>query len=127
MTYKEDGESQSRLLCQNHTYTITQSYFLQLLEKVEMVIKRMRWKAIHYSGNEDNDNKMEWYGLKFLSSPIPVEELIPFKNKLISIVKNIKFRKARNDSEDQLQQDLKIMKASSKTLTFSDKVANTIV
>ena len=29
-----------------------------------MVIKTMRWKAIHFSDNEDKDTKTEWYGLK---------------------------------------------------------------
>ena len=47
---------------------------------------------------------MEWNRIKSLSSPRPVKELTPFKNKTISIVKNIKFRKVRNHFEDQLQQ-----------------------
>ena len=65
------------------------SYLLQIMEKIEMVIKRMRWKAIQFSDNEDNDRKTEWYGLKSLSSPRPVKELTPFENELISLVKNI--------------------------------------
>ena len=89
-----------------------------------MVIKRMRWKAIQFSDNEDNDRKTEWYGLKSLSSPRPVKELTPFENELISLVKTIKFRKVRNHFQDQLKQDLKRMKASNKTMTFADKTTN---
>ena len=89
-----------------------------------MKIKRMRWKAIQFNNDEDNDSKMEWYGLKSLSSPRPVKELIPFENELISLVKNIKFRKVRNHFKDQLQQDLKGMKTSNKTMTFADKTTN---
>ena len=59
------------------------SYLLQLVEILEMVIKRMRWKAIQFSNNEDNDSKTEWYGLKSLSSPRPVKELTLFENELI--------------------------------------------
>ena len=44
-----------------------------------MVIKRMRWKAMQFSNNEDNDSKTEWYGLKSLSSPRPLKELTPFE------------------------------------------------
>ena len=99
-------------------------YLLQLMEKIEIVIKRMRWKAMQFSSNEYNDSKTEWYGLKFLSSPRPVKELIPFENELISLVKNIKFRQVRNHFQDQLQQDLKRMKASNKTMTFADKTTN---
>ena len=75
-------------------------YLLQLMEKIEMVLKRMRWKAIQFSNNKNNDSKTEWYGLKSLSSPRPVKELTPFENKLISLVKNIKFRKIRNHFQD---------------------------
>ena len=67
---------------------------------------------------------MEWHRIKSLSSPRPVKELTPFKNKTISIVKNIKFRKVRNHFEDQLQQDLKRMKLSNETMTFGDKTTN---
>ena len=67
---------------------------------------------------------MEWYGLKSLSSPRPVKKLTPFKNKLISLVKNIKFRKVRNHFQYWLQQDLRRMKASNKTMTFADKTTN---
>ena len=100
------------------------SYLLQLMEKIEMLIKRMRWKAIQFSNNENNDSKTEWYGLKSLSSPRPVKELTPFENELISLVKNIKFRKVRNHFQDRLQQDLRRMKASNKTMTFADKTTN---
>ena len=36
-------------------------YLLQLMEKIEMLIKRMRmrWKAIEFSNNEDDDSKTE--------------------------------------------------------------------
>ena len=60
------------------------TYLLQLMEKVEMVITRMRWKAIHFNNNDSRDNNKEenpkWYGLKSPYSPRQVKELIPFKN-----------------------------------------------
>ena len=60
-------------------------------------------------------------GLKSLSSPRPLKELTPSKNELISLVKNIEFRSVRNHLQDQLQRDLKGMKASNKTIIFADK------
>ena len=56
------------------------SSLLHKIEKVGMVIKRMKWNAILFSANEDNNNKAEWYGLKSLSSPRPER-----KNSLLSI------------------------------------------
>ena len=100
------------------------SYLLQLMDKIEMMIKRMRRKAIHFSDNEDYINKTEWYGLKSLNSPRTKKEITPFENEFVSLIKNIKFRKVRNDFQDQLQQDLKRTKASNKTTTFADKTAN---
>ena len=100
------------------------SYLLQVMEKIEIVIKRMRWKAIQFSNNENNDRKMEWYGVKSLTSPRPVKELTPFRSELISLVKNIKFKKVRNHFQDRLQKDLRKVKASNKTMTFADKTTN---
>ena len=99
------------------------SYLLLLMEKIEMVIKRMRWKAIQFSNNESN-NKTESYGLKSLCSRRPVKKFTPFENELISLVTNMKFRKARNHFQDQLQQDLRRMKASNKSMAFADKMTH---
>ena len=75
------------------------SYLLQIMEKIEMVIKRMMWKAIQFSNNEDNDSKTKWYGLKSLRKPRPVKELTPFENELISLVKNINVEKLEINSK----------------------------
>ena len=66
----------------------------------------------------------EWYGIKSLTSTREVKKLIPFENELISLVKNIKFIKLGNDFQDILQQDLKRMRTSNKTMTFADKTIN---
>ena len=54
------------------------------MEKVEMVITRIRWKAIHFNNNDSIDNSKEenteWYELESLYSPRQVKELIPFEN-----------------------------------------------
>ena len=42
MIYKEDGESQPWLLYQKVSIPSGKSYLLQFLEKIEMVIKRVR-------------------------------------------------------------------------------------
>ena len=39
------------------------AYLLQLMEKIEMFITRMRWKAI-YCNNKTNDNSSERYGMQ---------------------------------------------------------------
>ena len=58
------------------------TYLLQLMEKVEMVITRMRRKAMHFNNNNSTDNNKEenteWYGLKSPYSPSQVIKIIPF-------------------------------------------------
>ena len=66
----------------NITVQSQKSYFLQLMEKIEMVIKRMRDKAMHFSDIEDNDNKMEWFGVNMLSSPTPVKKTNSFRKRI---------------------------------------------
>ena len=91
---------------------------LQLMEKVEMVITRMRWKAIHFSNNNNNsidnnkEENTEWYGLKPLYSPTWVKEHITFKNDLVELIRNIKFRNIRNSFLEKLKEDIKIIKVS---------------
>ena len=98
------------------------------MEKVEMVITRMRWKAIHFNSNDSRDNikeeNIEWYGLKSPYSPRQVKELIPFENDLVELIRNIKFRKIRNTFQEKLKEDIKLIKKSNKTMTFADKTSN---
>ena len=106
------------------------TYLLQLMEKVEMVITRMRWKAIHFNNNNNNsidnnkEENTEWYGLKSSYSPRQVKELIPFENDLVELIRNIKFRKIRNTFQEKLKEDIKLIKDSHKTMTFADKTSN---
>ena len=57
--------------------------------------------------------------------PPQLKELIPFKDDLIDLVKNIKFRKVRNYFQMKLHKDLRKIRSSKKTLTFADKALNT--
>ena len=41
-----------------------ETYLLQLIEKIEMVIKRMKWKIIFNRKKETNGVEPEWYRLK---------------------------------------------------------------
>ena len=43
----------------NIPISFERTYLLQLIEKVEMVITRMRWKEIHFNNNSIDNNKEE--------------------------------------------------------------------
>ena len=100
------------------------NYKLQLVEKIEIFIKRMRWKTImHDAGCKENRN-VEKYGLKTLHSPKQVKELSAFEKELIAVVKNIEFRNARSDFQTTLPEDIRLIHNSKKTMTFTDKTCN---
>ena len=67
------------------------NYKLQLMEKIELVIKRMRWKTHFYNEKKDvKENKThtipEVYGLKSLICPPQVKELIQFESDLLDMI-----------------------------------------
>ena len=83
-----------------------------------MVIKPMRWKVLCNGKKETSGIKTKWYGLKFLKTPKQVKELIPFKNDLIALVQNIRFRKTRNHFQKKIKKDIQLIKSSDKTFSL---------
>ena len=55
----------------------------------------MRWKAIFQDIKKEKSNQQR-YGLRSFKIPPPVKELAAFESELIELVKNIKFRKVKN-------------------------------
>ena len=99
---------------------------MQLVEKIEAVIRRMRLKTIFFmKEDKDEDHAIpESYGLKSETCPKQQEELIPFENDLIQLVKEIKFRRVNNNFQKKLAEDLKTISSSKKTVTPADKTSN---
>ena len=105
------------------------SYKLQLIQKVEDFIKKIRWKAIFFmkGGNqaEPTAHKTGFkFGLNSTKCPPQVKELVPFEEDLIKLVKNLRFRKVDNKFQRTLAKDLKGIRSSKKTLTAADKMSN---
>ena len=100
------------------------SYKLKLMEKTEMVIKRMRWKALF--SNDSQEKPKENYGLKTFNCPKKVPEMMAFENDLINVVRNVEFRMNRtnNTFQRKLSQDIRKIATSTKTLTAADKTSN---
>ena len=96
-------------------------YKLKQVEKIEAVIKRMRWKAFYFEHSETHNNsKNIYYGLTSDKTPPPMKLLELFEKDLFKIVeKNFEF-------QDKLNSDIKGIKSSRKTLTPADKTSNFI-
>ena len=105
------------------------NYKLQLMEKIELVIKRMRWKAHFYNEKKDiKENEThtipETYGLNCLNCPPQVIELIQFQSDLLDMIKSLKFRKTGSHFQRTLKEDINTIHSTDTTLTFADKTSN---
>ena len=59
-----------------------------------------------------------------IAFPKQVKELSTFGKELIAVVKDIKFRNTRSDFQTTLQEDIRLIHNSKKTMTFVDKTSN---
>ena len=64
------------------------------------------------------------YGLERGRSPPQVKDLIQFEDDLVRIVKELKFRKVKNNFQKMLREDMKQVQTSKKTLTPAEKTSN---
>ena len=71
------------------------AYRKRLIEKVEHVVSRMRWKA-HFFLNGPNITDKHAYGLKSKKSPPPITQMKRFEQDLARMIENIEFRKVND-------------------------------
>ena len=105
------------------------TYILKLIDKVEAVIKRMRWKLFLYyeTNNNDNNNNeplQENFGFKSRNTPPPQAELEYFENDLFDMISSIKFRNRKDEFQKTLKDDIRKINASEKAFIFADKTTN---
>ena len=71
-------------------------YKTVLIEKVEVLIKRVRWKAHLYENIGLNTSNPLNYILKSRKSPPQHKDLMQFENDWLELIKGIKFKKLKN-------------------------------
>ena len=75
---------------------------MQLIAKVESVIKRMRQKPLKFF-NKLSSSEIETYGFLPNKCPSNVDELSAFETDLLIIIRNIEFRKITDVLQSKLQ------------------------
>ena len=87
------------------------TYKLQLIDKINLIIKKLQWKAIIFINNNKETSELCASGLVFsLKSNtclLRLKELIPFKHDFFDLVRNIQLYKVKNDFELKLHKDLR--------------------
>ena len=104
-------------------------YLSRLLEKVESVIKRMRWKAFFFDKSSDNEDKCNEhtpsnYGLKSRKTPPKVEGLSGFEADMFNMIENIQYRPVNNSFQANLRNDIRKINASEQLYIAADKTRN---
>ena len=94
------------------------SFKKRLKEKVQSVIKRMRWKAFFFM-NDDDDSRRENaettqniydddngnFGFKSRKCPPQIKELIPFEDDMLQMIENLRFRKTTDKTRNLYEMD----------------------
>ena len=115
------------------------SFKKRLIEKVESVIKRMRWKALFFMKDNDDSRRENTettqdaaeddncnFGFKSRKCPPQIKELIPFEDDMLQMIENLRFRNTSNQFQDKLREDIKNIKRSGKLLIPADKTRKSL-
>ena len=77
-------------LLKNISIPSRDNYLRNLIEKVESVLKRMRWKAHFFLKGEKSQEKTNYFGLSSNKTPPTILELKAFEEDVLKIIENIK-------------------------------------
>ena len=91
-----------------------ETYIYKLIEKTEMFVKRMRWKAFFFDKEDDNNSQNNNYIYKTRKCPPQIQELKEFESDLFKMIENIEFRTASNEFLNILRDDIKRINNSNK-------------
>ena len=86
-------------------------YKLKLIMKTENFLKRIRWKASAFLGKLKSSDK-DYYGFKTLKCPFSVKKLVPFENDMMSMIKNLEFKRVYNEFQSNLKELGKYVEAT---------------
>ena len=108
----------------------THQYKRHLIEKVESVTRRMRWRAFFFlrgddvgeEMNGDDDDLAPCFRSK--KCPPQVRELIGFEEDLVRMIENIEFRRVSDPFQNTLRKDVERIKNTNEIFVRADKTRN---
>ena len=97
----------------------------RFIEKTEHFLQRMRRKAYHFLNQQEKSAK-DTYGFKSKNSPPKINELIPFEEDMLDLIRNIKFKdNTKSSFQRKLDVDIKSkIKKPNSLLIPADKTTN---
>ena len=96
-----------------------------MIFKLEIFIKRIRWKAFFYEKSDDTPEKtVDNFGFKSIKTPPKNEHLNAFEADLYDIVRNIKFNRVSSEFQSNLSKDIKRINEDPLLFILADKTKN---
>jgi hypothetical protein len=100
-------------------------YNRKLIEKTELLCRRMRWRAYFFLNPPTSESQKGTYGFKSRKTPSQIPEMINFENRLLYMNQKVKFRKVNCDFQRQLSTDIhENIRRSETLLVAADKTNN---
>ena len=103
------------------------TYMKAMIDKCESLIYRMRWKAYFFEKKkkpEDEEVHINNYNFKSENTPPRSTLLDNFEESIFDLVSRIKFNKKPNKFQNELSEDVKKIKSSTKVYVPADKTTN---
>ena len=100
-----------------------EEYKIQLISKVESVLKRTYWKAQQFLRKLESSNK-ETYGFHSRKCPQTNDELIGSQDDLMSLIKTIEFRNVSNTFQEQMENNITQRTCTNKVIVLAGKTCN---
>ena len=98
---------------------------ITLLEKLELLVKRMKWKVYLFENNNIQKSNPLHYIFKSRKTPPKHKDLIAFENDLVKLMKNRSFENMSNNFQNQMKADIESIKRSKNIyILFADKTNN---
>ena len=99
-------------------------YKMTLLEKVELLVKRMIWKVHLFENNDRRQSNPLHYIFNSRKTAPQHKDLIAFENDLVKLMQSVAFKHSYNDFQDQMKSDIESIKKSKNIYIFADKTNN---
>ena len=97
---------------------------MTLLEKVELLVKRMRLEARLFESNNIRQSNPLYHFFKSIKPPPYHKDLIAFEDNLAKLMQNVTFKRISNNLQDQMKANIDSIKRSKNIYIFADKTNN---
>ena len=95
-----------------------------MVESMESLINRMRWKLFWLKSPATNPNRKETFGFRSAAKAPSDPDLKRFEEDLIKMVTNIEMKKANNMLQEKMNEDIRLIKKKKEMIIKADKTDN---